>query len=179
MFDTVGEHERWRAATGATEGCVDCHLPAVARAGGRAGRSHTFRGGWDPEMLARAVSLSPVTREGDAWSVIVTNRSGHGFPTGETSGGAVVRLIGLGADEQVVATEEVWLARRIVGPPFVDVGDTTLAGGEARAVRVVLPSAVRTVRAEVRLRRYTFAEHLRRAADPADLDVLVATSPEW
>jgi len=88
-----------------------------------------------------------------------------------------VRVIGSGVDGVVVATEQVWLARRIGGPPFVDLGDTSLAGGEARAIRVALPSTVRTVRAEVRLLRYAFAEHLRSVVDPADLDVLVAASP--
>jgi hypothetical protein len=179
MFDTVAEHERWQAATGSVARCVDCHMPAVARASGQTGRSHTFRGGWDPQMLARAVSISPATRAGDDWSVVVTNTSGHHFPTGETTGGAVVRLIGLGAGGEVVATEEVWLARRIVGPPFLDVGDSTLAGGEARVIRVALPAAVQTVQAEVRLRRYAFAEHLRRVADPAALDVPIAASAAW
>ena len=178
MFDTVGEHARWQAATGATAGCVDCHLPVVPRAGGRVGRAHTFRGGWDPEMLARAVSLSPVTRDGDAWSVVVTNRAGHAFPTGETTGGAVVRWVGVGPDG-TETTAETWLARRIVGPPFVDAGDTTLAGGEARTLRVTLPPGTRGVRAEVRLRRYAFAEHLRYAADPMDLDLPIAASPAW
>jgi len=177
MFDTVGEHARWQAATGATEGCVDCHLPAVTRADGRVGRRHTFRGGWDPEMLSRAVSLSAATREGDTWSVRVTNTSGHGFPTGETTGGAVVRFVGMGDGGDEVGTGEVWLARRIVGPPFVDAGDTSLAAAETRVVQVALPAAVHTVRVEVRLRRYAFAEHLRDVADPADLDVLVASSP--
>jgi hypothetical protein len=176
MFDTVGEHQRWQAATGSVEQCVDCHLPPVVRASGRTGRSHTFRGGWDAQMLSRAVSVSPPAREGNDWSVVVTNEAGHHFPTGETTGGAVVKWTGLGEGGEIVATEEVWLARRIVGPPFRDVGDTTLAGGEARVVRVTLPPAVHTVRVEVRLRRYTFAEHLQGTVDPAALDVPVAAA---
>jgi hypothetical protein len=125
-------------------------------------------------MLARAVSLSPVTREGERWSVSVTNLTGHHFPTGESTGGAVVRWIGLGAGGEEVATHEVWLARPIAGPPFVDVGDTSLAGGETRTLRVAFPPSVQAVRAEVRLRRYAFAEHLRATVDPALLDVRIA-----
>lgn len=179
LFDTVGENERWRASTGSTADCVDCHAPQVVRADGKLGRSHRFLGGWDPNTLSSAVSLSPVHREGDVWSVDVVNRCGHGLPTGEASRAVVVRLVGLDAAGAEVAASETWFARRIAGPPFRDVGDTTLAGGEGRTVRATFPagSAIHSVRAEVHLRRYALAPHLSDAADPGDRDVRMAEAP--
>ena len=126
VADTHRELERWQALTGRTEGCVDCHMPAVERPlvegyPSRPGRAHTFVGSWDHETLRSAVSL-----RAEGGTLFVTNHAGHAVPTAEPS--HVLRLSWRG-----VEAEELW---------YRDIrerkerGDSSLREGEVRAVPI-------------------------------------------
>ena len=74
--DTYAEWEAWKVATGRSESCADCHMPAVERPialGGpvRRGRTHTFHGAWDDAMVRAAVDIRV-----EAGAVVLTNRAG-------------------------------------------------------------------------------------------------------
>ncbi|MCP4806078.1 MAG: hypothetical protein GY913_06620 [Proteobacteria bacterium] len=81
--DTHRELEVWQAATGSSDDCVTCHMPAVDRPlmegyPSRPGRQHTFAGSWEGDMLRSAVAMSL-----DGGELLVENRAGHNLPTAE------------------------------------------------------------------------------------------------
>ncbi|MCI0343136.1 MAG: cytochrome c family protein [Planctomycetales bacterium] len=74
-------HEDWRAAPADRrgEGCVSCHMPEVARAGGRKGRHHGRRPSREIETLRGAVRLAAVVR-GGTFEVAIENLTAHNVP---------------------------------------------------------------------------------------------------
>ena len=130
VADTHRELERWQAATGSSDDCVTCHMPAVDRPlmegyPSRQGRRHTFAGSWDEDMLRSAVRLS---RDGS--ELLVENRAGHNVPTAEPAHELELRWL---AGDQVLATE-TW-ARVITDRK--ERQDTTLRPAEVRRVPLV------------------------------------------
>lgn len=109
------------------KGCIDCHMPRIEGPGGEVGsRSeharHVFLGphrAWyeqDSSFLAEAVSLETTFAEAGL-QVTITNRSGHGFPTGFPGRTAVLMVIGKDA-----AGEVVW--RNIENDPMKESPDS-------------------------------------------------------
>jgi hypothetical protein len=132
IADTHGEWAEWRGATGRTESCVDCHMPAVERpiaTGGpvRSGRRHLWRGGWDSATVRSAVDV----QLRDDGTVELTNRAGHRFPTADPARALGVTLIRSRGGREV-GRETRWIERSVRQPRLVDEGDTTLAPGETR-----------------------------------------------
>ena len=83
--------DQWEESSFAKSGvtCLDCHMQPVARKNAdgttRPGRSHKFPGGHDPEMLAKAYTLTTTTKPGtDGGKVLVVSVAnsgcGHNFP---------------------------------------------------------------------------------------------------
>lgn len=143
VADTVGEWERWRAATGREESCVDCHMPAVERAltaftPVRQTRSHAVLGGWDDAFVASAIRIDAVARTQDGVSVTITNLAGHNVPTADP-----MRGIGLVARARVAgvtpASAPHWFERLVQTRTWVESGDTTLLPAETRTIRLRLP----------------------------------------
>ncbi len=179
LIDTWGEHANWKDKTGQSEDCVACHMPRTERNGG-AGHSHRFPGGWDPVVVNASVALSVPTYEGDHWVVELTNLTGHRFPTGETTVSAELRFVGLDEKGQPLATETTPIGRHVMGPPFIDIDDSSLLEGETRAFRAQFSNdpqrRIRTVRVEVWKLRYFFEPELRKTIAPQDAEALVATA---
>ncbi|HEX2568482.1 MAG TPA: multiheme c-type cytochrome [Polyangia bacterium] len=127
MQNTVAEHA---AGPLAGESCRSCHAQSAGR--------HLYPGAHDPKMLERALELT-VCRAGDDLVATVKNRgAGHRVPTGDVHRHLVLRAWRPSAPE---ALSELVLGRRFA--PLPDggkrlVADTTLAPGEARALRVPL-----------------------------------------
>lgn len=130
VADTHGEWQRWKAATGRTESCVDCHMPAVTRsvapgAPERAGRRHTFAGGWDDAFVRSAIDVRGFERTSQGVSLTLVNLAGHNFPTAEP-----MRTV------RVEGCEDTVFAREIDTKRWIEHGDTTLRPGESRRLEL-------------------------------------------
>ncbi|MFZ5480679.1 MAG: hypothetical protein ACOZNI_28210 [Myxococcota bacterium] len=155
IADTHGEWEGWRAATGRSETCTDCHMEAVERplvAGGpaRPGRRHTFHGAWSDAMVRAGVEV-----RAEAGAVVLVNLAGHNTPTADPA--RAVEVTGTWPDGTERTT---WIERVVALPEMVERSDTTLRPGETRAV--ALPGATR---ARVVFHRLRNLPELRAHAD--------------
>ncbi len=115
LADTVAEWRRWRAQTGRTETCTDCHMP---------GRRHTFPGAFDADLLRSGLEVQLDCGAPETIGVTLTNRAGHRFPSADPLRALVIRH----GDAEIV------LARRVPLPRYVDLSDTTLEVSERRTV---------------------------------------------
>lgn len=143
LADVMGEWEEWKAETGRTESCADCHMPRIERpvvAGGlvRAGHQHNFAGGWDDDMVRSGVTVVDIARVEAGVVVRLRNEAGHRNPTNDPARALVVRVRPHTASGPGEATEVV-LSRLIPLPKVRDAGDTTLGPGETRSVLVAFP----------------------------------------
>lgn len=111
MQRTVSEH----LASGSREGCVSCHMPLVDEPGAAGGvaqrRSHTLRGGHDPELVRGALAVS-AERLGPGARVTLTPRAvGHSLPTGDLFRRLTVELSAVRPDGTLGAPSRVSLGR--------------------------------------------------------------------
>lgn len=165
IADTHRELEVWQAATGSSDDCVTCHMPAIDRPlmegyPSRPGRQHTFAGSWDGDMLRSAVALS---LEGE--ELLVENRAGHNLPTAEPT--HVLELVWLAGDE-VLETQR-W-ARVIDRRKEVE--DSTLSPNETRRVEVVEGATS----VELRFLRLALMPEVVQAAIPDEQRTVVIAS---
>lgn len=140
VADTHGEWERWQKATGRTETCTDCHMPAIEReivfmGDVHKGRQHTFRGAWDAEFARSALTVSDVERTASGVSLTLHNLAGHNLPTADPMRALRVEVVGNG---KVLAA--TLLERVIRTPAYVEERDTTLLPGESRRISLAVPS---------------------------------------
>ena len=153
-------------------GCVDCHMPAVARplvAGGpvRKARRHLWRGGHDPAMVKQALSMdfAPTAGgEGTSFTLSLANTgAAHYVPTGTPDRHLTVRLRVLDARGEVIVEENHTLRRRVMWRPFiVDLWDNRLARGETRRYAIDVPADGRAVSVEAVVRYHLLDEARRR-----------------
>ena len=145
MQDTVAQHARGPRA--GTE-CLQCHR---ATPGG-----HSFPGGHDPGMVARAVTVD-ACRARDRLQIDLDNAgAGHNVPTGDLHRHLVLRVWRSGSPERL---HETILGRRFAptrGGGKRTVADDTLRPGERRTIPVPLarlgpPGGSDRLRLELRL----------------------------
>ncbi len=122
-------------------GCVGCHMPLMRRplvedGPVRETRRHLWRGGHDPEMVRKALSIRleevpPPNKTKRLFKLMITNvGAGHYVPTGTPDRHLKVTLRLLDAEGQELAKEEYTIKRTIMWRPFiVDLWDTRLAPG--------------------------------------------------
>ena len=136
--------------------CASCHL-TPAEAGHR---SHTFAGphrAWyqdDLSVLSAAVAVE-LERDGDTVTISVTNRTGHGFPSGFPGRVASIQV----SAGDVTRQPEGLLFRKIYVdaddrptlPPFAArlASDTRLSPGETRSATIDLPVDAGPITAEL------------------------------
>jgi hypothetical protein len=116
LADTHGEWEAWKAQTGRTETCTDCHMPA---------RAHGWPGAFDAQLLQSGLGVT-VTADEHRVQVTLENRAGHRFPSADPARALVVRA----------GREEAVLARRVPLPRLRDEGDNTLLPAEVRTIEL-------------------------------------------
>lgn len=137
-------------ATATLPDCVSCHMPLAERAlvaGGavKPVRRHLWRGGHDPEMVRKGLTVSlretaasPAGRR----SVVVTLTNAgaaHYLPTGTPDRHLTVTLRVLDRGGNVLREDTHVLRRTVLWRPFiVDLRDTRLAAGQPRSFRIEL-----------------------------------------
>ncbi len=88
MQDTFGEWSRSEHARSNTR-CHDCHMPWRTAPDGTRYRDHSFPGGRDPALLARAATVSVIARRASPEGRVTVRTQvqgadvGHAFPTGD------------------------------------------------------------------------------------------------
>jgi hypothetical protein len=145
MQDTVAQHARGPRA--GTE-CLQCHRDTPG--------GHSFPGGHDPRMLARALTLDACRARGRLQVGIDNVGAGHNVPTGDLHRHLVLRVWRSGSPERL---HETVLGRRFAPAPGGakrTVADTSLRAGERRTIAVPLaglgpPEAGDRLRLELRL----------------------------
>lgn len=139
--------EYWTSAQAAQgQRCQDCHMERVTRAGGRAGRSHVFPGGFAWAQVVRAVHAD-ARLDGRDVVVALTNRIAHKVPGEVPSRSLTVAIEAFDANGARVLDESVLLRRPFKTPQEKNRVDDRLRPGETREVRRHLPDAA--VRASV------------------------------
>ncbi len=125
-------------------GCVECHMPLVERPlvpGGqvRETRKHVWRGGHDPEMVKKGLTISlKETASKDSGTRLFTlalknTGAAHYIPTGTPDRHLTVQLRVLDKQGNILNEENHTLKRTIMWRPIiVDLWDTRLARGEQR-----------------------------------------------
>jgi hypothetical protein len=107
-------HEHQRSAQHETP-CATCHLPTTAPTReSRAHRSHAFASTRDPDAHRRAVTARVARSSSSPSMLTITltlNEVGHAYPTGDLFRRVRVHAEVVGADEQILATQTVFLAR--------------------------------------------------------------------
>ncbi|HEX19464.1 MAG TPA: hypothetical protein ENG78_01365 [Acidiferrobacteraceae bacterium] len=156
-------------------GCVDCHMPLIKRpivAGGkvRTTRRHWWRGGHDPAMVKRALTVrfeeTPVTSVSRRrFSLTITNvGAAHYVPTGTPDRHFSVELQLLDASGGVIKKQQHLLKRNILWRPFIiELGDTRLPRYEPRQYTIDFKAgAGNRVQAVEAVVRYHLLEEKRR-----------------
>lgn len=176
VADVVGEWRRWTQLTGRTDGCPDCHMPQVERSSAkdspiRNGRHHTFRGGQDAELLREGIEVQ-LTGDTDQLQVVLENRSGHNFPTGEPARAVEVAVELTTASGERLAGRSYWLERRVELPQLRERQDTSLTPAEIRTYRVDVPEGASQAHVRLRYHRLRNLPHVQRELQMAPTEFL-------
>ncbi len=132
--------------------CQECHMPAQRPEGGPTWRSHAFPGA-DSDLLLQAVQVqatAQVDAEGTQVELVLTNRAGHAYPTGDLFRRAVLEVRPVGTPNDDRELRQYVLARvftRATGSspaqgPWTSnriADDTRLMTGETRRLQWRLP----------------------------------------
>ncbi len=156
-------------------GCVNCHMPLLERplvSGGkiRPTRQHLWRGGHDPEMVKKGLTISfkeTISDDSDKRQFTLTLKNtgaAHYIPTGTPDRHLTVQLRVLDKQGNVLNEENHTLKRTIMWRPIiVDLWDTRLARGEQREYTIEITKnnlrAATIIDAEV---RYHLLDEARR-----------------
>lgn len=129
-------------------GCVECHMPLMRRPlvdGGklRDTRQHLWRGGHDPAMVKKALTVKLVEtniqdRAKRSFTLTLVNTgAAHYLPTGTPDRHLTVQLWLLDSQGEVVEEKNHTLKRRIMWRPFIiDLWDNRLPRGQARHYQI-------------------------------------------
>ena len=124
--------------------CVQCHMPPVERPlvpGGKplAGRRHLWRGGHDPRMVKKALTITFVKTptsvpDQERYTLTITNTGAeHYIPTGVPDRHLTVTLRVRSAGGKILKTQTFTLERTVLWRPFIiDLWDTRLRPWQPR-----------------------------------------------
>ena len=155
-------------------GCIQCHMPLLNRPlveGGavRKTRQHLWRGGHDPEMVKKALTIEFAEKERpgqDTRSFILTltnTGAAHYVPTGTPDRHLTVRLRLLDEQGGVLDERIHTLKRTVMWRPFiVDLWDTRLARWQPRRFEMKVPGDSRAVKVEAEIRYHLLDEQRRK-----------------
>ncbi len=170
---TTGKSGEISASDTRTLGCVECHMPLLRRplvAGGviRDTRQHLWRGGHDPEMVKKALTVvfteKQTPGENRQFRLTLTNTgAAHYVPTGTPDRHLTVRLRLLDKQGEVLAEQNHSIKRTVMWRPFiVDLWDTRLPRWQPRHYDMQLPANSTAVKIEAVIRYHLLDEKRRR-----------------
>lgn len=155
-------------------GCVQCHMPLTERPlveGGmiRKTRQHLWRGGHDPEMVKKALTVDFTEeiqpgQDARIFKLILTNTgAAHYVPTGTPDRYLTVHLRLLDEQGSVIDEDNYTIKRTVMWRPFiVDLWDTRLARWQPRRYELQVPADSGAVTVEAEIRYYLLAESRRK-----------------
>ncbi|HEC27985.1 MAG TPA: hypothetical protein ENI65_00145 [Gammaproteobacteria bacterium] len=157
-----------------TLGCVQCHMPLAKRPlveGGvvRNTRQHLWRGGHDPKMVRKALSIAFVEEKQPAsdkrlFRLTVANTgAAHYVPTGTPDRHLTVHLRLLDKNGGVIDEQSHTIIRTVMWRPFiVDLWDTRLPRWQPRRYKLEVPAGSPAVKVEAEIRYHLLAESRRK-----------------
>lgn len=156
-----------------TLGCVQCHMPLLKRPlveGGivRNTRQHLWRGGHDPAMVRKALTVEFVEKKRPAEDkrlfqlTLANTGAAHYVPTGTPDRHLTVHLRLLDEQDSVLDEKHYKLIRTVMWRPFiVDLWDTRLPRWEPRQYELEVPRKSGAVKVEAEIRYHLLAESRR------------------
>ena len=154
-------------------GCVDCHMPMVKRSlvkGGvvRETRHHFWRGGHDPAMVKKALSIKfaeqkPASKDKRLFSLTITNTgAAHYVPTGTPDRHLTIQLRVLDKNNNVLEEKTNTIRRNVMWRPFiVDLKDTRLPRWQPRTYQIDISDTDKAVKVEAVVRYHLLDEKRR------------------
>jgi hypothetical protein len=154
-------------------GCVQCHMPLVKRPLVEGGvvhntRQHLWRGGHDPEMVRKALSVEFVEKKHPGEDrrlfrlTLANTGAAHYVPTGTPDRHLTVHLRLLDDQGGVLDEENYTIKRTLMWRPFiVDLWDTRLPRWKPRQYELEVPSDGGAVKVEAEIRYHLLAEPRR------------------
>ncbi|VAW75930.1 hypothetical protein MNBD_GAMMA15-947 [hydrothermal vent metagenome] len=177
----MGQKETHKETSGETTepdiaslGCVECHMPLVKRPlveGGvaRNTRHHYWRGGHDPEMIRKALTVAftettPQGQESRLFQLTLANTgAAHYVPTGTPDRYLTVHLRLLDDQNKVLDETQYTIKRTVMWRPFiVDLWDTRLPRWQPRQYQLEVPGNSEAVKVEAEIRYHLLAESRRK-----------------
>ena len=155
----------------ASLGCVQCHMPLLKRElvkGGkvRDTRQHLWRGGHDPEMVKKSLTIKFNEIEDNKsriFSLSIENTGAtHYVPTGTPDRHLTVQLRVLDKNDNVVNENINIIRRHVMWRPFiVDLKDTRLPRGQPRSYELEVSKLKKAVSVEAIVRYHLLDEKRR------------------
>lgn len=154
-------------------GCVECHMPLLIRpliVGGevRETRQHLWRGGHDPEMVKKALTIDfsedKSAKKYRKFTLTLTNTgAAHYVPTGTPDRHLSVHLRLLDKEGRVLDEQENTIERLMMWRPFIiDLRDTRLPRGQPRRYDLLVPDNNKAVKIEAVVKYHLLSEARRK-----------------
>ncbi|GMR08617.1 MAG: hypothetical protein BMS9Abin26_1623 [Gammaproteobacteria bacterium] len=171
---TKGKTGEVTASSTRVLGCVQCHMPAIKRplvAGGavRNARQHLWRGGHDPEMVRKALTIAFVEEKQPTGGkrrfqlTLANTGAAHYVPTGTPDRHLTVYLRLLDEQGRVLDEQSHKIIRTLLWRPvIVDLWDTRLPRWQPRQYELEVPRDSKAVKVEAEIRYYLVAEKRRK-----------------
>lgn len=154
-------------------GCVQCHMPLLERplvTGGkvRMTRQHLWRGGHDPEMVKKALTIKFIEtdqpqKDKRIFRLTITNTgAAHYVPTGTPDRHFTATLRSLDNNGNIIDEQEYTLKRTVMWRPFIiDLWDTRLPRWQPRQYELEIVNDSKAVEIEAEI-RYHLVDDKRR-----------------
>ena len=173
---STGEH---LVSNSSSLGCVECHMPVVKRALVKDGkirqtRHHYWRGGHDPEMVKKALTIkfselnlinNTSSSQGKRQFTLTIENTGaaHYVPTGTPDRHLTVQLRVVDKKNNVLTENTNIIRRNVMWRPFIiDLKDTRLPRGQPRSYDIEISDSQKAVSVEAVVRYHLLDEKRRK-----------------
>ena len=149
--------------------CVECHMPLLERSLVTNGvvrhtRQHLWRGGHDPEMVKKALTVTFSEVDENLFRLTISNTgAAHYVPTGTPDRFLSVHLRSFDRQGRVIDKQEHTLKRTVMWRPFiVDLWDTRLPRWQTRKFDLQIPDDSTAVKVEAVIKYHLLDEKRRK-----------------
>jgi hypothetical protein len=168
---STGEH---LVSNSSSLGCVECHMPLKKRPlvkGGvvRDTRRHFWRGGHDPAMVKKALTIKfdeqeMTSKDKRQFTLTIENTgAAHYVPTGTPDRHLTIQLRVLDEQNNVLTENRNIIRRNVMWRPFIiDLTDTRLPRGQPRSYDIEISDSQKAVSVEAVVRYHLLDEKRRK-----------------